>query len=81
MLILNESRPEISLYYLGALLIKLINDAKIDRINLSELYGIFSNTNPISFNRFMLVVDWLHIIGFINLTIEGELLCISDSSN
>jgi len=81
MLILNENRPEISLYYLGALLIKLINDAKIDQINLSELYSIFSNANPISFNRFMLVVDWLHIIGFIDTTTEGVLLCISDSSH
>lgn len=79
MLILNESRPEISLYYLGALLIKLINDAKIERINLSELYDIFCNVNPISFNRFMLVVDWLHIIGFIDTTTDGELLCISES--
>mgnify|MGYP000092989136 CR=1 len=81
MLILNESRPEISLYYLGALLIKLINDAKINRINLTELYGIFINISPISFNRFMLVVDWLYIIGFVDSTIEGELVCILDSSH
>lgn len=81
MLILNESRPEISLYYLGGLLIKLINDAKIDRINLTDLYNIFNNANPVSFNRFMLVVDWLYIIGFIDSTTEGELICISDSSH
>lgn len=79
MLILNESRPEISLYYLGALLIKLINDARIDQINLSDLYTVFFNVNPVSFNRFMLVVDWLHIIGFIDTTPEGKLLCISES--
>lgn len=79
MLILNESRPEISLYYLGALLIKLINDARIDQINLSDLYTVFFNVNPVSFNRFMLVVDWLYIIGFIDTTPEGKLLCISES--
>ncbi|WP_031985105.1 ABC-three component system middle component 6 [Acinetobacter baumannii] len=75
MLILNESRPEISLYYLGALLIKLINEGDIHEIYLSELYILFNNTNPISFNRFMLVLDWLYIIGVIKTTVEGKILC------
>lgn len=75
MLILNETRPSISLYYLGAKLIEFIKNSNSEEIHLTDLYINFNKVHPVPFNRFMLTLDWLHLIGFINATQEGKLIC------
>ncbi|WP_419716268.1 ABC-three component system middle component 6 [Acinetobacter modestus] len=75
MLILNEARPSISLYYLGACLINFINEYGFHEIHLTDLYLKFNSTHPTPFNRFMLTLDWLHMIGFIDSNNEGILIC------
>ncbi|WP_353168729.1 ABC-three component system middle component 6 [Acinetobacter sp.] len=76
MLILNETRPSISLYYLGAKLIDYIRNSDVKEIHLTDLYINFNQIHPIPFNRFMLTLDWLHLIGFINAAKEGKIICI-----
>jgi len=76
MLILNETRPSISLYYLGAKLIDFIRNSDVKEIHLTDLYINFNQIHPIPFNRFMLTLDWLHLIGFINAAKEGKIICI-----
>lgn len=76
MLILNETRPSISLYYLGGQLIDYFHESSISEIHLTDLYLNFNQVHPVPFNRFMLTLDWLHMIGFINATDEGKLICI-----
>lgn len=75
MLILNETRPSISLYYLGAKLIEFLKKSKDEEIHLTDLYLNFNELHPTPFNRFMLTLDWLHLIGFISATHEGKLIC------
>ncbi len=75
MLILNETRPDISLYYIGGILIQFFIESNISEIHLTDLYLNFNKVHPIPFNRFMLTLDWLHMIGFIGATIEGKLVC------
>lgn len=76
MLILNETRPSISLYYLGAKLIEFIRNSDDKEIHLTDLYINFNQIHPTPFNRFMLTLDWLHLIGFINSAKEGKIICI-----
>lgn len=78
MLILNEQRPEISLYYLGSKLIDFLAKSHKKEFHLSELYNSFNNTHSIPFNRFMLVLDWLFMLGVITEIGEGKLACISN---
>lgn len=75
MLILNETRPSISLYYLGARLIEFMKKSDSAGTHLTDLYLNFNNVYPIPFNRFMLTLDWLHLIGFIDATQEGKIIC------
>jgi hypothetical protein len=76
MLILSKDRPSISLYYLGSKLIKFMEIRYIDEIHLSTLYEKFNNIYPITFNRFMLVLDWLFTLGLIKAESDGKLIYV-----
>lgn len=73
MLILNETRPSISLYFLGSKLIRLMTSNRDKHFYLMDLYELFNKKSPIPFNRFMLTLDWLYAIGFINMSPEGKI--------
>lgn len=76
MLILSKDRPSISLYYLGSKLIKFMESCYIDEIHLSILYNKFNDIHPITFNRFMLVLDWLFTLGLIKAESDGRLMYV-----
>lgn len=76
MLILNETRPSISLYYLGATIIQFFYESDITELHLTDLYQKYNRLYPITFNRFMLVLDWLFMLGVLNESKEGRLKCI-----
>lgn len=76
MLILNETRPSISLYYLGATIIKFFYESDITELHLTDLYQKYNRLYPITFNRFMLVLDWLFMLGVLNESKEGRLKCM-----
>lgn len=76
MLILNERNPKISLYYLGSVLLNFLISQEISRIHLSDLYEKFNSYHSVSFNRFMLALDWLFILGKIKQAENGVLECI-----
>ena len=76
MLILNERSPNTSLYYLGAKLLNFLTNNSIHNIRLCDLYDRFKKIENIEFNRFLLTIDWLFIIGKIKLSDNGALKCI-----
>lgn len=76
MLILNETRPNLSLYYLGASLIQFFYQTGIKEIHLTDLYQKYNDFFPITFNRFMLVLDWLFMLGILGESKKGCLKCI-----
>lgn len=76
MLILNETRPNISLYYLGASLIQFFYESGITELHLTDLYQKYNKLYPITFNRFMLALDWLFMCGIVSEGEEGRLKCI-----
>lgn len=76
MLILNERSPNTSLYYLGAKLLNFLTNNSIRKIRLCDLYDRFKSVEKIGFNRFLLTIDWLFIVGKIELSESGALKCI-----
>jgi len=76
MLILNERNPKISLYYLGAKLLEFISNYDIERIRLFDLYERFNEIHHVAFNRFVLTLDWLFVLGKIKQHDDGALECI-----
>lgn len=78
MLILSKDRPDASLYYLGSTLIKLMVESNLRKVHLSLLYQKFNEYKSIPFSRFMLVLDWLFMIGVITGNEEGEITYVSE---
>lgn len=73
MLILNKNNPSISLYYLGSKIAEFMKSSSQEDFHLTELYSEFNISIPITFNRFMLVLDWLEIIGLIKSNNKGKI--------
>ena len=72
MLILTEKHPEKSLYFLGAKLLSLL--LKRDKSYFAlELYEVSFSNSEIGFNRYLLALDWLFMLGVIELNQEGKI--------
>lgn len=76
MLILTERNPELSLYFLGSEIIKILSEQD-NGLFLSEIYIKLSQNIPIGLNRIILSLDWLFMIGLISESKQGKIiLCI-----
>ncbi len=64
--------PSDSLFYLGALILKIINNKKIE---LAEIWTIFKKEtcNSVSYHRFLQALIFLYSIGSVVYTKEGEI--------
>lgn len=70
MILPQDIKPEKSLYVIGALVIKTFNNLNRRTVDIKTLYSTFlsvNNTNEISFTYFLYALDWLYIIGYIDL--------------
>ena len=81
MLILSKDSPDASLYYLGSTLIKFMLESDLSRVRLSTLYQQFNEYKSLPFSRFMLVLDWLFMIGVITGNEEGEITYVSKKTS
>ena len=72
MLILTERHPEKSLYFLGAKILSLL--LKRDQaFFVLELYEVSFSKSEIGFNRYILALDWLFMLGVVELNQEGKI--------
>lgn len=64
--------PNNSLFYLGALVLKIITNKKFE---LAEIWTRFKKEtcNTVSYNRFLQTLVFLYSIGSITYTKEGEI--------
>ena len=63
MILPDNIRPENSLYVTGAVVLSVLR--KHRRISLNDLYEEVNKIQNISFNVFMLSLDWLYLINAI----------------
>ena len=74
MLILTERYPQKSIYYLGAKLLYLLNEKNM-KFTLMELFHEFKKNIPeIELKKFMLILDWLYLLGTIKITKDGMIV-------
>lgn len=74
MVLPDNIRPENSLYVTGAFVLSVLR--KYKNIHLNDLYEEVCKTHYMSFNIFMLSLDWLYLINAINNKEESVSLCI-----
>lgn len=78
MIVQNNTTPEKNLYYLGAVILAIFQEKKIIAIELSELYTSVKNRLNISFNLFLLALNWLYLLDSINIKNNDnrQLVCL-----
>lgn len=70
MLLPQDVQPEKSLYVIGAQIIETFNKLGRRTVDIKTLYTSFqsiNNANEISFTYFLYALDWLYIVGFVDL--------------
>lgn len=79
MILLSTENPNNSVYYLGSRLLLLMTEHADSSYTLGviEYFELLNNIQPVSMNRFLLVLDWLFMLGKITSDSEkGLQLCI-----
>lgn len=73
MLLPEDIHPENSIYYNGAIVLKVLQEHK--KLGMLELYKFVREEKNISFPVFVLCIDWLYLISVAELK-EGKVsLC------
>lgn len=73
MIIDKNINPERNLYYLGGVLIELLNNKGDEEYDYLDLYEQFKKKNNISINLYSLTLDWLFILGVITKGGNGRI--------
>ena len=77
MIILTESEPEFSLYYVGGHILDFFSDGL--SLYVTEIFSKLREviSLEITFNRVMYTLDWLYMIGLIDRKADGKIFkCI-----
>lgn len=77
MMIYNEIKPELSIYYLGSELIKRIDNAENKVLDFNQLCKNMIEDFSISANLFIFTLDWLFLLDVITLNELGEVVLCS----
>ncbi|MBR2507370.1 MAG: ABC-three component system middle component 6 [Treponemataceae bacterium] len=75
MLLPDNIRPELSIYYIGSLILSVL---KYNRsLPLIDLFQKVKEKGSVSFQSFVLGLDWLYLINAAEVTEQGDvILCI-----
>ncbi len=75
MLLSNFSTPQQSIILVGSNIIQVIKAKNIKNIEISSLYSIYSEEYKyLSYSYFMLGLDFLYMIGYLELNSNGDLI-------
>ena len=80
MILLSTDDPNNAVYYLGSRLLELMIEHSDSRypLGVTEYFDMVNRIQPLSMNRFLLVLDWLFMLGKITSDSEkGLQLCTS----
>lgn len=69
MIINKNINPERDLYYLGGILIDILENKEYKEVDYMDLYTLINNKKEITINLFSLTLDWLFVLG---LVAKGE---------
>ena len=65
MILGKDIRPERKIYYLGSLVIDVLNGYPKKEFDFFDVYRDINERMTISMNSFVLALDWLFILGLI----------------
>ena len=71
MLLPDNIRPELTIYYNGAIILKELEIK--NKYDIIDLYQKVKETNDMSFFTFMLSIDWLYLLQVAIINQNGEI--------
>ena len=72
MIVSKNTNPERDYYFLGAILIEIVS--KDESIDFVTAYDLFKKETKMSYNAFLLTLNWLYLIGAIEKTNNGVIV-------
>lgn len=73
MIVDKNTNPERDLYYLGGILIDVIESKNSSEIDYMDLYKLFNQKQEITINLYSLALDWLFILGLVTKGENGKI--------
>lgn len=73
MLLPKNINPSYSIYYYGSIVLEALINSKADSADFLQLYQDVNSTKRISLQSFILTLDWLFLLGSINMGKGGKI--------
>lgn len=77
MIVSKDTNPAKDLYYIGGLVLKYFTENSVKTIEYHDFITLFKKEHNFSTNIVTLSLDWLYIIGYIDLNAEGDIAVCS----
>lgn len=74
MIVNKNINPERDLYYLGGIVIEVLNSFTKNEIDYFDLFLSVNKSNKVSLNLYSLVLNWLFILGVIKKGNKGQII-------
>jgi hypothetical protein len=74
MIISKDTNPAKDLYYIGGLILQYFIKSDIISIDYYELISVLKSEHNISTNLLFLSLDWLYILGSIDINDKGDII-------
>lgn len=77
MILLSTKQPQSSIYYLGSVLLGIMIKNVSNNLGIYDYFELLNEVQEVTMSRFLLVLDWLFMLGKINTDSNtGLTLCI-----
>lgn len=73
MIIDKNINPERDLYYLGGILIDILENKDNKEVDYIDLYTLINEKKEITINLFSLTLDWLFVLGLVAKGKNGKI--------
>ena len=76
MILLSTKQPQNSIYYLGSVLLGIMIQNVSNNLGVYDYFELLNDVQEVTMSRFLLVLDWLFMLGKINTdSNKGLTLC------
>lgn len=76
MILPTDTRPELSLYFLGGIIIQQLEASPNHKITWLDLYEQVKRQQPLSHKLFQLTLNWLYLISVVQVDQEGGVVLV-----
>lgn len=73
MILLSTKHPQNSVYFLGSIVLEYMMKNRNNYLRLYDYFELINEEYSLTMNRFLLVLDWLFMLGKISIDAENRL--------